>query len=93
MQLYARRFRNITSLNSNLTTHKSSGDHDGRYYTKSAISFTMSWPISGDYTGNGSTTNRSIKVSILSAVYNGFVSNGIGSNIRGINGRPQTALQ
>ena len=93
MQLYARRFRNITSLNSNLTTHKSSGDDDGRYYTKSAISFTMSWPISGDYTGNGSTTNRSIKVSILSAVYNGFVSNGIGSNIRGINGRPQTALQ
>ena len=86
MQLYARRFRNITSLNSNLTTHKSSGDHDGRYYTKSAISFTMSWPISRYYTGNGSTTNRSIKVSILSTVYNGFVSYGIGSNIRGING-------
>jgi hypothetical protein len=46
----------------------------------------MSWPISGDYTGNGSTTNRTITVSILSAVYNGFVSDGVGSNIRGING-------
>jgi len=27
----------ITNLNSNLATHKSSGDHDGRYYTESEI--------------------------------------------------------
>lgn len=28
---------NITTANSNLTTHKSSADHDGRYYTKTQL--------------------------------------------------------
>lgn len=82
--LFYNYIRNICVTNSNLATHKSSGDHDGRYYTKATIDSRQKLVCNG-YTGNGAGI-RDITVPGLTAVYFGAIGTGRGNVLYGLDG-------
>ena len=78
----------FNSINSNLNKHKSSSDHDGRYYTETEIDNKFNARqklVCGGYTGNG-TGVRDVTVPGLTSVYFGVIGTGRGNALYGLDG-------